>query len=115
MHAVARQAHTNDSLRGKQKLFIQEYLVDLNATKAAVRAGYSKRSARQIGSEILAKPHVKAAIDAALLERSKRTQIAADRVISELAAIAFANPANLIRVGEEAMTPAVPKQQGLAI
>jgi phage terminase small subunit len=76
-------------LTDKQKLFAQEYLVDLNATQAAIRAGYSEKTARQIGQENLSKPYIQEAIQKAMDERSKRTEITADRVLQELAHIAF--------------------------
>jgi len=83
-------------LTAKQKRFIEEYLIDLNATQAAIRAGYSPHSARDIGSENLTKPHIRARVEEALAERSKRTGINADRVVRELARIAFVNAADLI-------------------
>lgn len=73
----------------KQERFVQEYLVDLNATQAAIRAGYSERTAKVIGHENLTKPDVQAAIAAAQQERAKRTGITQDRVLQELARIAF--------------------------
>ena len=83
-------------LTAKQKRFVEEYLIDLNATQAAIRAGYSPNSARDIGSENLTKPHIRARVDEALAERSKRTGINADRVVRELARIAFVNAADVI-------------------
>lgn len=83
-------------LTEKQKRFIEEYLIDLNATQAAIRAGYSPNSARDIGSENLTKPAIRARIDEALAERSKRTGINADRVLREIARIAFVNAADVI-------------------
>lgn len=80
----------------KQKLFVEEYLIDLNATQAAIRAGYSPASARQIADENMSKPDIKNAIEKALAERSKRTGINADRIIQELAKIAFLNPSSVI-------------------
>lgn len=88
------------ALTKKQKLFVEEYLIDLNATQAAIRAGYSPDSARQIGSENLTKPDIRARIDKALAERSKRTGINADRVVRELARIGLVNPANVINFDE---------------
>ena len=79
----------------KQSLFVQEYLVDANATQAAVRAGYSKRTARSIGEENLTKPDIAAAIEDAMLERAARTGVTADRVIQELANLAFFDPADI--------------------
>ncbi|MED3623249.1 MULTISPECIES: terminase small subunit [Neobacillus] len=83
-------------LTAKQKRFVEEYLIDLNATQAAIRAGYSPDSARAIGAENLTKPDIRARIDKALAERSKRTGINAERVLRELARIALVNPANVI-------------------
>ena len=79
----------NCRLTKKQKLFCDEYLIDLNATQSAIRAGYSVASARQIADENLSKPDIKNYIEKALAERSKRTGINQDRVIQELARIAF--------------------------
>ena len=83
-------------MTAKQKRFVEEYLIDLNATQAAIRAGYSPNSARDIGSENLTKPHIRARVEEALAERSKRTGINADRVVRELARIAFVNAADVI-------------------
>ncbi|WP_346208384.1 terminase small subunit [Caldifermentibacillus hisashii] len=88
------------ALTAKQKRFVEEYLIDLNATQAAIRAGYSPDSAKQIGSENLSKPSIRARIDQALAERSKRTGINADRVVRELARIGLVNPANVINFDE---------------
>lgn len=78
-------------LNAQQKLFVSEYLVDLNATKAAIRAGYSVKNADKIGSELLGKTRVKEAVNEQLAIRQKRTLITADRILVELAAIAFAD------------------------
>jgi len=59
----------------KQAAFVDEYLIDLNATQAAIRAGYSAKTARQIGEENLSKPDISAAVAAGIDARSKRTQI----------------------------------------
>lgn len=71
-------------LTDKQKRFIEEYLIDLNATQAAIRAGYSERTAYSIGEENLKKPEIKRAIDEAQLNRSNRVQITQDDVIRML-------------------------------
>ena len=76
-------------LTEKQKCFVEEYLVDLNATQAAIRAGYSPDTARATGHENLTKPNISEAIQTAIEERSKRTQIDQDMVIKELYNIAF--------------------------
>lgn len=80
----------------KQKRFCEEYLIDLNATQAAIRAGYSAVSANKIAAENMAKPDIGAYIPKAMAERSKRTGINADRVLTELAKIAFVNAADVI-------------------
>lgn len=87
-------------LTEKQKRFIEEYLIDLNATQAAIRAGYSPKTAYSIGEENLKKPEVKVAIDKAMAERSRRTGISQDRVLRELAKIAFVNPTDVIDMDE---------------
>lgn len=83
-------------LTAKQKRFIEEYLIDLNATQAAIRAGYSPNTAQEIGSENLSKPIIKNEIDKAIAERSRRTGISQERVLRELAKIAFVNPNDVI-------------------
>ncbi|WP_316133696.1 terminase small subunit [Pseudomonas aeruginosa] len=65
-------------------LFVDEYLIDLNATQAAIRAGYSTRRATEIGYQLLQRPEVAQAIQAAMAERSKRTEVEADYVIRRL-------------------------------
>ena len=74
----------------KQKRFVEEYLIDLNATQAAIRAGYSPATAKEIGCENLTKPNISEAIAKAMAERSRRTGVNQDRVLQELAKIAFA-------------------------
>jgi phage terminase small subunit len=72
------------ALTAKQHQFVREFLLDLNATQAAIRAGYSVRSAQEQGSQMLAHPEIKAAIDAAKLARSDRTEIDADWMLQRL-------------------------------
>ena len=80
----------------KQKRFAEEYLIDLNATQAAIRAGYSPHTAKDIGCENLAKPNIAAAISQAMAERSRRTGINQDRVLQELARIGFAKITDVV-------------------
>ena len=68
----------------KQLRFIEEYLIDLNATQAAIRAGYSKKTAKDIGCENLAKPNIAAAIQAGMDKRSERTEITQDYVLNTI-------------------------------
>ena len=88
------------ALTPKQKMFIDEYLIDLNATQAAIRAGYSPNNADKIGSELLGKTRVSDAIKTAMAERSKRTGISQDRILMELAKIALVNPENVVNFDE---------------
>lgn len=71
----------------KQEAFVREYLIDLNATKAAIRAGYSETTAYSIGQENLNKPEIAAAISEAQADRAERTQINADYVLNRLVEI----------------------------
>ena len=73
----------------KQSAFVGEYLIDLNATQAAIRAGYSVKTAKEQATRLLSNVHVAAAIASAKFERSRRTNITADRVLQELARVAF--------------------------
>ena len=90
---------TMRKLTERQKRFVEHYLVDLNATQSAIKAGYSKRSAMELGYQLLQKPSVVEAIQDAMQERSRRTQVTQDRVLEELAAIAFANIYDALNTG----------------
>ncbi len=72
------------SLTPKQARFVEEYLVDLNATQAAIRSGYSEKTAYSVGHENLKKPEIAAALQEAKEARSERTGITADEVIQGL-------------------------------
>lgn len=87
-------------LTEKQKKFVEEYLIDLNATQAAIRAGYSTDTAKDIGCENLAKPNIRTHIDKTIAERSKRTGVNADRVVRELAKIAFVKADDVISIDD---------------
>lgn len=84
----------------KQKRFVEEYLIDLNATQAAIRAGYSPNCAQEIGAENLSKPIIAAEVDKALAERSRRTGINQDRVVKELARIAFVKITDVVNTDD---------------
>lgn len=71
----------------KQKRFCDEYLIDLNATQAAIRAGYSKRSAKQIGEENLSKPDLKKYIDSRMAEKESELIADQDEVLRYLTAV----------------------------
>ena len=100
MSGAAQKAESDPLMTGaptpKQARFVHEYLIDLNASQAAIRAGYSARNADKIGSELLGKTRVRAAIGEAQKARERRTLITADRVVGELALIAFSNTQDYI-------------------
>lgn len=87
-------------LTNKQQRFVDEYLLDLNAAAAAVRAGYGAKNADVVGSQNLAKPNVAAAIRERMADRRQRTEITQDRVLEELAHIAFARAGDVMEWGE---------------
>lgn len=76
-------------LTPKQARFVDEYLIDLNATQAAIRAGYSERTANEQGARLLAHVSVKAAIQLRTTERAQETGITAERVLKEISLMAF--------------------------
>ncbi len=78
-------------LTPKQEAFVREYLVDLSATQAAIRAGYSTKTAAFIGAENLKKPQIEAAVAAAIAETAQRTEVTVDRITRELAVIGFSD------------------------
>ena len=76
-------------LTDKQRAFVAEYLVDLNATQAAIRAGYSAKTAGAIGDENLRKPAIAKAVELEQAKRAERTELTQGRVLEELKRIAF--------------------------
>lgn len=88
------------NLTPKQEKFVEEYLVDLNATQAALRAGYSENTAYSIGFENLKKPEIQAAIQSARNKLSKRTGITVEMVVAELARIGFSNIGHYLSFNE---------------
>lgn len=99
----------------RQNRFVAEYLIDLNATQAAIRAGYSPRSAQEQGSELLSNPIVRARVDEALADRSKRTGVTQDRVIRELARVAFLDPIKLADFDTAGIDPSAAEDDRAAI
>ena len=89
------------ALEEKQATFVQEYLIDLNATQAAIRAGYSPGSAARYAVELLNKTHVAEAIKKAMQERNQRVEISQDRILEELARIAFGDLRDAVTWGKE--------------
>ena len=78
-------------LTAKQEQFCREYLIDLNATQAAIRAGYSVDTAKQIGYDNFTKPYIAERIAELKAEREKRTEITAENVLREIAKVGFSN------------------------
>ncbi|MED0681077.1 terminase small subunit [Aneurinibacillus thermoaerophilus] len=88
-------------LNAKQRRFVEEYLIDLNATQAAIRAGYSVKRASEIGYQLLQKTTVSEAIAVEMARRSKRTEITQDMIVQQLAKIAFADLKEYVEWNEE--------------
>ena len=88
-------------LTTRQSLFVEEYLVDLNGTQAAIRAGYSVKTARSTASENLTKPNIVAALQEAMAERAKKLKVSQERVIEELARIGFSNLKDFVEWGPD--------------
>ena len=88
----------------KQECFVHEYLIDLNAKQAAIRAGYSRKDPSRQGIRLLRMPAVAKAIAAAKAERASRLAITAERVLAEYARIAFANMADYAKFDADGLT-----------
>lgn len=95
---IAENAVSASDLTDLQSRFVDEYLIDLNATKAAIRAGYSEKTAAVIGSENLIKPNIAAAIQLRKQERQQRTEITADVVLREVWQMFRADARELVEV-----------------
>ena len=100
------------ALTPKQERFVAEYLIDLNATQAAIRAGYSEKTADKQGSQLLGKTSIAQAIAAAKSKRDKRTGITQDKVVAELAKLGFYDIRKAVRwgvkpefIGDDAIYP----------
>ena len=85
------------SLTAKQQRFVEEYLIDLNATQAAIRAGYSEKTAGSVGHENLTKPEIQEEIARLQEERSKSTQVDAEYVLRRLNEIADLSIMDIIK------------------
>lgn len=88
-------------LTPRQARFVEEFLVDLNATQAAIRAGYSAATANRAGPRLLSNVGIADAIRTAQAARSQRTAITQDRVLLELARVAFGDPRRVMSWGPE--------------
>ncbi len=99
----------------KQDRFVEEYLIDLNGTQAAIRAGYSPKTANEQAARLLANVSIREKISKAMAERSRRTGINQDRVLIELAKIALVNPKHLIDFKNAAVLEAATEEDMAAI
>ena len=97
-------AVSKQKLTGKQQRFVEEYVVDLNATQACIRAGYAPKAASVTGTRTLANAKVQAALAKVLTKRSKRTEITADNVLREYARLAFADVTDVVSVRGSTVT-----------
>ncbi|WP_374846658.1 terminase small subunit [Brucella ciceri] len=88
------------SLTPKQERFVAEYLIDLNATQAAIRAGYSEKTAQQQGSRLLLNVLVQEAIAKGREKTAAKLEITKERIVEELAKIAFADIRKAVRWGK---------------
>lgn len=88
-------------LNEKQVMFCREFIVDYHQTKAAIRAGYSERSAYSIGNRLMKKAEIQERIAELEKERMKRLNISQDRVLYELACIALSNGADYAKIIEQ--------------
>jgi phage terminase small subunit len=100
----------------KQKLFVKHYLIDLNATKAAISAGYSEKTADVQGSRLLRNAKIRAKIDEGTTKRAAKLDISAEKVLSELALLAFANMDDYVDVlgGKRVLNTAKPTRDQMA-
>ena len=95
---IPRKVPRLSALTDKQRRFVEEYLVDLNATQAAIRAGYSKHTAQEQSSRLLSNVMVQRAVAEGRKCQQERTGITADRVLQEIAHIALADARELVDV-----------------
>jgi phage terminase small subunit len=100
-------------LTDKQEMFCKEYLIDLNATQAAIRAGYSQKTAKEIGYEHLTKPHLQEYIAELKEERSERIQITSDEVLRELKNFAYSDITETFLMSPEALKELNPEVRRL--
>lgn len=98
-------------LTDKQEMFCKEYMVDFNGTQAAIKAGYSEKTARQIGSDNLSKVDIQERLAELKQKRSDKVEITAERVIKEIATLAFSNiPDYFKQIGEGSVYTLTMKQ-----
>ncbi len=99
----------------KQEAFVREYLLDLNATQAAIRAGYSERTANEQAARLLANVSVRSAVEQARKDRLDRLNTTADDVVREIARLAMIDPSELVGVTGPKDIPSLPENVRRAI
>jgi len=106
-----------DQLSPKRAIFVREYLIDLNGTQAAIRAGYSAKSAEQQASALLMNPQVKAAVEQVMAQRAKKLGISAEKVLHELDCMAHYDPGAIAQynITRPACIPCLPEDLRRAI
>jgi len=105
MAAPYKQNPVDLPLTGKQKLFVKEYCVDLNGRQAAIRAGYSKKTADIIALQNLAKPHIQAEIGREQASLRNRIEANQERVIKEIARLALSNVTKVLDADGKVLPP----------
>lgn len=103
------------ALSEKQERFVKEYLIDMNATQAAIRAGYSPKTANEQGARMLTKVSIRVRVDQLIAEQSRRTGITADRVVRELARVAFVNVPDVVDTETARVLPSASRDDTAAI
>lgn len=101
---MAGTATAERKLTNKQKRFVEEYMIDLNASQAAIRAGYSKKTAPFIGAENLKKPQIAEKVHEMLEEARKRAAKTADDIRERLECLAFTDLTDIIEFNEHGVT-----------
>ena len=102
----------------KQQRFVAEYLIDLNGTQAAIRSGYSPKTANEQAARLLAKASIRSAVEAGHKERLGKLEITADRVLEEIACLAYSDIADYVRDDGTIDWPLIkslPRQKRVAI
>lgn len=86
-----------DDLTPKQAAFVREYLIDLNATQAAIRAGYSAKTAKEQAARLLSNVNAQRAIQSGVSARAEKVEVSAERVLRELCCLALYDPADIAK------------------
>ena len=107
----AAKAAPKTKLTPKQQRFVDEYLVDLNATQAAIRAGYSKKTAQTQSSRLLLNVMVQETLRKRQSKLQNKLEITQERVLQELAAVAFANGTDFVKVVGAGSAIAIPTDE----